>query len=122
MLRLICIKNCAQTLFALFQVKTDNARYTETRFFQRTLFDVYFSRPPFDRSFLFSLYFFIFFALRPPPGGIDDGAGGFAQSGHAALRGYDGEQRLDGLEKLWPLGACKDPQRCRQFFKRRSLS
>ncbi len=54
---------------------------------------------------------------RPPLGGIDDGTGGFAQSGDAALFGNDGEQRLHGLEKLWPLCACKGPQRCRQFFK-----
>jgi len=57
--------------------------------------------------------------LRPPLGGIDDGAGAFAQDPpmRVALRGNDGEQRLYGLEKLWPPGACKGPQRCRQFFK-----
>jgi hypothetical protein len=44
--------------------------------------------------------------LRPPLAGIDDGAGGFTQDGHTALRGNDREQRLHGLEKLWPLGAC----------------
>ena len=33
-----------------------------------------------------------------------------------ALRGNDGEQHLYGLEKLWPLGARKGPQRCRQLF------
>ncbi len=58
---------------------------------------------------------------RPPLGGIDDGTGGLAQSGRAALLGNDREQRLYGLEKLWPLGACKGPQRCRQFFKLSSL-
>jgi len=56
--------------------------------------------------FFFSLSLFIFFASRPPLGGIDDGAGGFAQSGYAVCRlGNDGEQRLYGLEKLWPFGA-----------------
>jgi len=56
--------------------------------------------------FYFSFYLFIFFASRPPLGGIDDGAGSFAQDGRAALLGNDGEQRLNGLEKLWPFGAC----------------
>lgn len=70
----------------------------------------------------FSLYLFIFFASRPPLGGIDDGAGGFAQDPPVrVLFGNDGEQRLYGLEKLWSLGACKGPQRCRQFFKLRSF-
>ncbi|KAA0227857.1 hypothetical protein EDS67_14935 [candidate division KSB1 bacterium] len=75
---------------------------------------------------------------RPPLGGIDYGAGGFAQRRDAALRGNDGEQRftrgikpsnsdeypghnlsngVNGLEKLWSPGARKGPQRCRQFFK-----
>ena len=39
-------------------------------------------------------------ASRPPLGGIDDGAGGFAQRRGAALLGDDREQRLDALEKL----------------------
>jgi hypothetical protein len=57
--------------------------------------------------FYFSFYLFFFFASRPPLGGIDDGAGGFAQGGHAALFGNDVEQWLrNGLEKLWPLGTC----------------
>jgi hypothetical protein len=34
------------------------------------------------RSKVFSFFLFIFFASRPPLGGIDDGAGGFAQGGH----------------------------------------
>jgi hypothetical protein len=71
--------------------------------------------------FSLSFYLFIFFASRPPFGGIDDGAGGFAQHGRATLFGNDGEQRLDGLEKLRPLGACKGSQTRRQFFKLRSL-
>jgi hypothetical protein len=64
--------------------------------------------PPFYHAFfsvfLFSL--FVFFASRPPLGGIDDGVGGFAQDPPVrVLRGNDGEQRLYDLEKLWPLGA-----------------
>ncbi|KAA0227854.1 hypothetical protein EDS67_14920 [candidate division KSB1 bacterium] len=40
---------------------------------------------------------------RPPFGGIDDRAGGFAQDRAAVLRlGND-------LAKLWPLVACKGP-------------
>jgi hypothetical protein len=41
--------------------------------------------------------------LRPPLGGIADGAGGFAQDERAALFGNDGEQRLTPLDKaiLW---------------------
>jgi hypothetical protein len=71
---------------------------------------------------IFSFFLFIFFGLRPPLGGIDNGVGGFAQRRDAALLGNNGEQRLRyGLEKLWPLGACKGPQCCRQFFKLRSL-
>jgi len=49
---------------------------------------------------VFQFFLFIFFSSRPPLGGIDDGAGGFAQRRDAALLGNDGEQRLYGLEKL----------------------
>jgi hypothetical protein len=58
--------------------------------------------------------------LRPPLSGIDDGAGGFAQGWFSALFGNDGEQRLYGLEKLWPLGACKGSKSYRLFFKQKN--
>jgi hypothetical protein len=80
-----------------------------------------FAFPAFYHKSLRFFIFFFFFASRPPLGSIDDGAGGFAQRGRAALCGNDGEQCLYGLEKFWPLGACKGSQRCRQFFKLSSL-
>ncbi|MGH7492569.1 MAG: hypothetical protein ACREOO_09250 [bacterium] len=58
---------------------------------------------------------------RPPLGGIDDGTSSFAQHLDTALFGNDREQGMYGLEKLWPLGACKGQQHCRQFYKLRSL-
>jgi len=71
-----------------------------------------------QKLFFFSfLYLFLVFASRPPLGGIDNGAGGFAQGWHTALLGNDREQHLHSLEKLWPLGACKGTQSCRQFFE-----
>jgi len=61
----------------------------------------------------FSFFSFIFFASRPPVGGIDDGAGGLAHGWHTALLGNDREQRLYGfLKKLWLLGACKNIKLC----------
>ncbi len=57
----------------------------------------------FESIFLLRALSLSVFASRPPLGGIDDG--GFAQDGHAALSGNDGEQGLYGVEKLWPLGA-----------------
>jgi hypothetical protein len=47
------------------------------------------SHPSTTHFFSFPLSLFIFFASRPPFGGIADGAGGFAQRGHAALFGND---------------------------------
>ncbi|MCL4704358.1 hypothetical protein KJ068_04305 [bacterium] len=37
--------------------------------------------------------------LRPPLGGINDGAGGFVQDRLAALLGNDGEQRFTPWDK-----------------------
>jgi hypothetical protein len=64
------------------------------------------------KNFSFSLFnLFLFFASRPPFGGIADGAGGFAQRGHAALFGNDGEScwikpffEMSALAKDYPTG------------------
>ncbi|MDZ7275573.1 MAG: hypothetical protein ONB47_16075, partial [candidate division KSB1 bacterium] len=50
------------------------------------------------------------FSLRPPPGGVDEGAGGCGQGRRAAQLCNDRQQGREGAEKLRPLGAGKGAQ------------